>query len=649
MSFHHLVSSPDLSGSGIPPPSSMRRTTLPTHCDAQRRGEHGTGSTSRKNSNNSAAATSGATAAAAATATLAAWTRARLVESTSHILAAQPADPLRVHSVRLSMETLLLAAYPARSAPSGGEKDAEAPSDPGRVMGASTATPPAMKTVVSIGVSPKLKSSSAAGYPNFSAPAVEHLVEQVWVRQLLQPYGLHAVARCVCACPPLRLAPPARPTSTAWTAMHGSSSDSLAVAAETMHTPSPALQQSWMDMFALLHRQSRLSGAELVAVSAVHRDASAGSAASVPPADYRATEEIPVSLALLAVMAVIEEHLRAAECGGGERGTGRPPRLCRRLQMAVKALAMQLLVSLLQMQLQAESTVCSSSSSSTPPTPVTDEALEKEGGATVGTPYAMRDVYRLSAEQMDELHGWMQDRLHDALSPSPSPSSPSSPAVSGHHGGDAVVDIAGVSPAAALQSRISAYLDCLVGGGVSGAAPAAVTLDTFVAFMERLSPLLVAHQHTVTAMAMALAARTPTPSSTAGEPWPPPWTVERVGRCAAALAQRLSVADDSETATSTAPPLPLAWRMHVNQLAELLAPFRGDAVEHARHQSTDGDVLHRLRQRLVSWTASTAAGDLSETPRHGSNNNCSSGAMLAELVGAWVSHVAEACIVTLYS
>ncbi|CAG9570168.1 hypothetical protein LMJF_11_0460 [Leishmania major strain Friedlin] len=641
----------------------MRRSAFCAQRDAQNRG--GSTHSSTSNNNNGAKSSPGAAAAAS----LNVWTGTRLLDSTAQILAAQPADPLRVLSVRFSTEAVLTATYPTTSAPTGERKlEAEA----GRVIGAPSA-PGAVKSTAYNNGSENPNLSLVTNGRNASVPPVEHLIEQTWVRQRLQPYGLHAVARCACACPPLR-PPPAAPSRFAVSTSPVGSAEGLdtATARAAYATSSPLLPQ-WMDMFALLHRQSRMSYVELAA-EAKHWDARSCSAAVMPPVDYSAAEEIPASAVLLCVMAVIEEHLRRAECGGRTSGAERPPRLCRRLQISVKLLALQLLAAFMDLQHNVESTQCSSNSSSASALDPKQEDEVQESNhddsntitGDTGVCHITHGVYLLTAHQLDELHHWLHCCLREMIISPLSPHTAGTTAVDGRDGcgtrsGEAD-DLDAGSPLEALKSRATAYLTRVLGSPAHGmAAPASmmgvVSLDTFVAFMERLAAVVVAHQQTAVSMAIALSARLPpTATASAGEAQLPAWVIEHVSKCADAVVQQQTVLQDDSIPDPITSTVPLAWRVYVNQISELLEPFQRDLLAHVcreqqeekNHRGTLNDgILCKLQRRLLSW-ATEAVHRHAQAQKRLTPDDFSPAVVAAEVVGVWVSHVFEAYTVTLY-
>ncbi|CBZ24501.1 hypothetical protein, unknown function [Leishmania mexicana MHOM/GT/2001/U1103] len=642
----------------------MRRSAFSAQRDAQHRGGSAHSSTSSSN-NNGIRSNPGAPPAAS----LNVWARARLLDSTAQILAAQPADPLRVLSVRFSIEAVLTATYPTTSAPTGERKlEVEA----GRVIGAPSASGAAKSTAFSNG-SEKPSLSIVTNGRNTSVPTVEHLIEQSWVRRRLQPYGLHAVARYTCACPPLR-PPPAAPSHFAVSTSPVDSAEVLdAATARAPDAMSSPLLPQWMDMFALLHRQSRMSYVELAA-EAKHWDAQSSSAAVMPPVDYNAAEEIPASAVLLCVMAVIEEHLRRAECGGRTSGAERPSRLCRRLQMSVKLLALQLLAAFMDLQHNAESTQCSTNSSSASALdPGQEHEVQESNHDDRNTTaedthvcHITRGVYLLTAHQLDELHHWMHFCLREMIISPLSPHTPGTTAVDGRdacgtRSGEAD-ELATGSPLEALKSRATAYLTRVLGSPAHPmAAPASmlgvVFLDTFVAFMERLAAVVVAHQQTAVAMAIALSARLPpTATASAGEAQLPAWVMEHVSKCADAVVQQQTALQDGLMPDASASTVPLAWRVYVNQISELLAPFQRDVLAHIcreqqdeeNHRGTFNDgILCKLQRRLLSW-ATEAEHRHATAQKSLTADDFSPAVVAAEVVGAWVSHVFEAYTVTLY-
>lgn len=177
----------------------MRRTPFSTQRDARRRSG---GEQQRRD----AAAVSAAPPCMAAT--IAAWTRMCLVDSTAHLLTAQPADPLRALGLRFTTEALLLAAYPATPTTCAEDELMEETArevSRGIVGAVPLPLAPSKPPISGGGASPTpSKSKSGALRPSHAAavvaPAADHLVAQAWVRRRLQPYGLHAVARCVCPC-----------------------------------------------------------------------------------------------------------------------------------------------------------------------------------------------------------------------------------------------------------------------------------------------------------------------------------------------------------------------------------------------------------------------------------------------------------------
>ncbi|CAM41914.1 hypothetical protein, unknown function [Leishmania braziliensis MHOM/BR/75/M2904] len=642
----------------------MRRPAFPAHRDAQHRGCSAPSSTS---SNNGVRPSPGAAAAAS----LNVWAHACLLDSTAQILVAQPADPLRVLSVRFSTEAILAATYPTTPVP-GGEKELEVEAVKGasRVIGAPSVSVAAKPTAFnSDSANPKL--SIATTSPTASVPTVEHLIEQNWVRRYLQPYGLHAVARCTCTCPPLRL-PTAAPSHFSVNTPSVRAAKGLDNAtAGTVCATSPPLLSQWMDMFALLHRQSRMSCVELAA-EAKRWNAQSSSAGVMPPVDYCAVEEIPTSVVLLCVMAVIEEHLRRTECGGKTSGAAKPPRLCRCLQISVKLLALQLLAAFMDLQHKAENTPYSSNSSSASSfDPGQEQEVEGDnhddwnttaGGTDVC--HITRGVYLLSTHQLDELHQWLHCCLRTMiLSPSSARTADTtavdrSNACSG--GSSAAVDDG--SPLEALQSRTTAYLIRILGNPTRGmAAPASMmammSLGTFVAFMERLAAVVVAHQQTAMAMAIALSARLPpTAMASAEEAQLPAWVMEHVIKVADAVVQQQTVLQNGAISDPISSTVPLAWRVYANQLSELLAPFQRDVLAHRSREEQEEEnhrgtlnegILGKLKRCLLSWVKE-AEYRHAKAQKRLTAEVFSPRAAAAEVVSAWVSHVFEAYAVTLY-
>ncbi|KAG5484736.1 hypothetical protein LSCM1_06557 [Leishmania martiniquensis] len=644
----------------------MPRPVLSAHRDVQCRG----GSVHRSAGNNNDARSSpGSTAAAS----LNVWVHTRLVDSTAQILAAQPADPLRVLSVSFSTEAVLAATYPATSAPTRAkELEAEAVGEANGVMAAVPASGAAKSTVFHSTSSPKLP--IVMNGDTASAQTVEHLIEQSWVRRRMQPYGLYAVARCACPCPPLRL-PPTTPGHLGVNMAPVESADGQDTAsAEAPSAPTRPLLFQWMDIFALLHRQSRMSFAELAA-EAARWNAQSKSAAVVPPVDYRAAEEIPTCEVLLCVMAVVEEHLRRAECGGAGSGAAGASRLCRRLQISVKLLALQLLAAFVDLQRSAESTQSGSRSSSSASAFDLEQEHDVDGSnhdgrekrtGDVDACHITRGVYLLSAHQLDELHQWLHCSLRAKIISPDSPHSAGITAAGGSNvcdgGSGEAVNVGAGSPLEDLKSRATAYLTRVLRNPArdtpaSAGVPGVMSLDTFVAFMERMASVVVAHQQTGLAMAIALSARLPRRSpALAGEAQLPAWVMEHVSNCADAVAQRQTALQDGAMLDSTSATVPLAWRAYVNQIAELLAPYQRDVMAHLRREQreeetrrgTSGDsILRRLQRRLLSWAREAKYGHAKARERPTADDS-SLRVLAAELVSAWVSHVFEAYAVTLY-
>ncbi|KAG5510104.1 hypothetical protein JKF63_06999 [Porcisia hertigi] len=643
----------------------MRRSCDYTPRDAQR-GSHSAHTQLRHgNATDSSRVTTPA-------ASLNGWVSSRLLDSTVHILTVQPADPLRVLSVRFYSEALLIAAYPTTAAPTGGkELGAEAEQEASRVVRAMPPSGTAKGTALNGGPAKQKPSLSTDGRGAAVFP-VEHLIEQKWVRRYLQPYGLRAVARCACVCPPLR-PPPAAPSPFAVSMSPVGSADDLDTAnAGTACATSRPLHSQWMDMLVLLHRQSRMSIDELTA-EATHRDAQSISAAAILPVDCRAAEEIPTSIVLLCVMVVIEEHLRCSECGEGENGASRPRQLRRRLQTSVKLLGLQLLAAFMDLQHKAENTQRSSDAGASDRWQE-EEDVEQHNHNDTNTPAGdahscliTRYVYLLSAQELDQLHHWLHCRLEEFITLTPTPLTAARTAVddgNGDGGGSGEVINPNVrSPLEYLQSRTTAYLTQVLGCPADDmAAPASVqnvmSVDTFVAFMDRLSAVLVAHQHTAVAMSIALSARLP-PKSTAsaGESrLPPSWVTKLLSRFADALVQPLKILQGAAIPDPTPSTLPLAWRVYANQLLELLSPFQRDLLERYPrepqeenpHPGTfDEGVLGKLQRRLLSWTEE-AEHRYGEPQKTNTADSPSSGLSIAEVVSALVSHVFEAYTITLY-
>ncbi|GET86656.1 hypothetical protein, unknown function [Leishmania tarentolae] len=427
-----------------------------------------------------------------------------------------------------------------------------------------------------------------------------------------------------------------------------------------------------MDMFALLHRQSRMSNVELAA-EAKHWDSEACSATVMPPVDYSAAEETPASVVILCVMAVIEEHLRRAECGGQISGAERPPRLHRRLQISVKLLALQLLAAFMDLQRNDERSQCSRSSSASALDPRQEHDVQESNhddrSTTVGDTDVCRitrSVYLLTAHQLDELHRWLHCCLHEMIISPFSPYTTGTTAVDGKDGcgsrcGEAGDPIAG-SPLAALKSQATAYLTRVLESPAHGMDVPAnmlgmVSLNTFVAFMERLAAIVVAHQQTAVAMAISLSARLP-PTATAseGEAQLPAWVMENISKCADAVAHQQTALQDGSMPDPIASTVPLVCRVYVNQLSELLAPFQRDVLAHVSREQQEADspcdtlrkgILCKLQRRLLSWVTQ-AEHRHAKTQTRLTADSFSPAVVAAEVVSAWVSHVCEAYTVTLY-
>ncbi|KAG5505909.1 hypothetical protein JIQ42_06703 [Leishmania sp. Namibia] len=642
----------------------MQRPAFSAHRGAQRRGGNVHCSASNSNGTRSSPGS-------AAADSLNVWLNTRLLDSTAQILTAQPADPLRVLSVRFSTEAVLAATYPATSAPMGEkELEVEGVGKASGVIGAAPASG-AAKSSVSNSSSPKAKLPIVMDSGTASVETAEYLIEQSWVRRRLQPYGLYAVARCTFSCPPLRLPPDAPSRFGVGTSPVGSADGRDTATAETAYAAARPMLSQWMDIFALLHRQSRMSFAELAA-EATHWDAQSKGAAVVPPVDYRAAEEIPTSEVLLCVMAVVEEHLRRAECGGAASGAARPPRLCRRLQISVRLLALQLLAAFVDLQDSAESTQCGSGSAGAfgqeqeydVDGSNRDDRETRTGDLEVC--HITRGVYLLSAHQLDELHQWLHCCLRKMITSPDSPLAASSTVADGSNvcggGSSEAADVGAGSPLEDLQSRATAYMTRILGTPARGmTAPASVlgmmSLDTFVAFMERLAAVVVAHQQTAVAMGIALSARLP-PRSTAstGKAQLPAWVLEHVGKCADAVVQQQSALRDGAMPDPISSTVPLAWRAYVNQISELLAPFQRDVLARLSREQREGEkqrgisderILRELRRRLLSWAKEAEYRDANAQERPTADDS-SPGVLAAEVVSAWVSHVFEAYTVTLY-
>ncbi|KPI83606.1 hypothetical protein ABL78_7359 [Leptomonas seymouri] len=542
----------------------MRRPILSSQKEASRRPN------SARSSSPSYTSTSSALAAASA------WVHPRLLDAATQLLTLQPHDPFRVLSAHFSIEALQLTAYPETPAASD-EKPLEEEM-PASLRSSQCSTRPSGKSAN--GFSTKGKASSGRGDPrptnDVGAPEVlEYLVEHSWARRCLQPYGLHAVARSVCLSP--------------------GSDPHLLPAGSNASTGHTAVPPQWMECFALLHRQSRLSSSEKATAS---RRASQINGAVLPPADYRATEEVPASLVLLYAMCVIEGHVRRVDCGVEVTESPHSTAVFRRLQLPIKLLALQLLAALMRRQEHDKSERCSSTSRS-------DGAEESAGVAgDADTSAALSDAattsgsllchfYALPPSQLEQFHHWFLQRLREVVTcptsilqgtqAAQSSSSQAPPAGNGCCV-NAANPAAGASREQAallqLQSHVFDLLRVLLSSDSSAVseAPAFISVDRFISAMQCMASVLVAHQSTAMSMAVTLNARVGRSACTSAEHRSEKlmWVKTLLQSCTAHFVN--AVPSKAPAAPPHPPPLPPLWRVYVEQIAASLKRFQQDAV-----------------------------------------------------------------------
>jgi hypothetical protein len=517
----------------------------------------------------SSANTSSSVGAASPPATISAWVHPRLLDVTAQLLALQPDDPLRVLKARFSTEALLLTTYPETSATTA-EKELEeenafslhaTPCPPGP-----TAKPP--NAFSSKGKGPSGRGGDARPCTTAGTQQqLERLVEHRWVRRRLQPYGLHAVVRSVCS-PGQR-----QPTNPD---------------ADVIATAEDAQQQQWLECFALLHRQSRLSAAEKMAAS--HR-APQVKGSVLPPVDYRAVEEAPMSPVLLYVMCVIEAHVQSVDAEAEAHASPLSVGLLRRTQLSTKLLGLQLLAVSLRRQRSEMSDRGSSISSESENSALAAAKEDSEGplsplASSSDSPLEL--LYALPAVQLERFHQWLLERLQEVTicpdsafkrrAAAPSQVSSRCPLDGPTSSPSPPPDLRHTTPLALLQSHVEEALRCILYvndcSTVLPEAAAVISADTFVAFMRHLSSLLATQQSAVVSMAVTLSARVGRVAYCADASQAPVWrwVTTCLQQCTVRVMKMMFPGTDE-----VSPRLPPAWELHAHHIVDALSIFTQDA------------------------------------------------------------------------
>ena len=593
-----------------------------------------------------------------APATMSAWVHPRLLSTTAQLLTLRPDDPLRVLRTRFATEAFLLAAYP-KTAAAADEKELEEEEGlaASRRGSLSSAGPSGKGTTGGLS---RGKALSGRGDARAATALLaqqqqqqqqqqqpELLIEHNWARRRLQPYGLHAMARSVC--------PPSDPPLDSATAADASAAAIHAV----------VQQQQWMECFALLHRQSRLSAAERAAAS---QRAVQVSGAALPPVDYRAVEEVPVPLAVLYLISVVEENTRRG--GGGAEVCDASPAcvafVFRRSQLSVKLLALQLLAAVMRRQEHDQSERCSSPSefSGTPKESLVCDVEEgaKENPGAVGATTSDRSdgalslLHSLRPHELEELHHWLLQRLREvSICPavflrdrveSPSTVGRASPAVEGNSAADAVAP----STLRALQSSVMDAFGAIF-CRCSTASPevtAAVSVDSFVTLMKGVASILVAHQSTTVSMAATLSARVARSPYGVDERSAASlrWVKALLERCTVRLIDSVSLQPQEPTPNpSSLPPL---WAMYMRQVISAVAALQPTAVQRGESAvilPTAGSSARLALSKLLGDARSEDCACL--TAMTHAFKNVTGYAIVTVVVNDWVSRIFEAYILSM--
>lgn len=549
----------------------MRRSAAAGQRDAARRDKNGrsnissSGAGIHTNNNNSSSSSGFSSLSTSGAAALRTWLQPRLLRITTQLLSLQPQGPLHALATAFAMEGLLLTAYPESSALTAGREREHAERDGGEgkteanasrrtsPMPGGPAAKPAIrgKAQVGNGENTSTVSAAAAGYLSSGG---DDTLAHGGLRRLLQPYGLHAIARSVC---------PASPVAD-----HHEESGEREREKRAERVAAARLQ--WMECFALLHRQSRLTPAECAAAS---RRAMQISGSVLPPVDFRATEEVPASLFLLYVWVFIEQHVRRTR-DDAEKASAAAFLRCR-TQLSVVLLTLEWWVVLQRQEEQASMVVdvpaeggienkgVHQDTSLSPPTTPSSSLLLLDA------------LLRLSTEDMERFYRWLQRCLRSALL------SPAAKATASSSVDAAVLRGDGVDDESDL-SVLRAHVTLLLGGVLHNAAdalPAVVSLDVFTTLMQHVAALASALSDTAVAMTITLCARVPreTAASDPGGATALRWAGSILKGCTAHV---LGCTDTVATpdARNTAFALPAVWKMHAGQIRAALPPaYRSDA------------------------------------------------------------------------
>lgn len=573
----------------------------------------------------------------------------------AQLLTLRPDDPLRVLHTRFATEAFLLAAYP-KTAAAADEKELE--EEEGLAASRRGSLSPAgLSWKGTTGGLSRGKALSGRGDARAATALPAHqqqqqqqpelLIEHNWARRRLQPYGLHAMARSVC--------PPSDPPLDSAIAADAS--------APAIHAV--VQQEQWMECFALLHRQSRLSAAERAAAS---QRAVQVSGAALPPVDYRAVEEVPVPLALLYLISVVEENTRR---GGGRAEVCDASPACvafvfRRAQLSVKLLALQLLAAVVQRQEHDQSERCSSPSefSGTPKESLVCDVEEgaKENHGAVGATTSDRSdsalslLHSLRPHELEELHHWLLQRLREvSICPavflrdrveSPSTVGRASPVVESNSAADVVAP----STLRALQSSVMDAFGAIFcrGSTASPEVTAAVSVDSFVTLMKGVASILVAHQSTAVSMAATLSARVARSPYGVDERSAASlrWVKALLERCTVRLIDSVSLQPREPTPNpSSLPPL---WAMYMRQVISAVAALQPTAVQRGESAvvlPTAGSSARLALSKLLGDARSEDCACLTAmTHVFKDVTGC---AIVTVVVNDWVSRIFEAYILSM--